>query len=372
MNEKRTEMTEERDADELTFISGSIIGTFTVGEEAGGRKFWVYVCAHARGVPHFHVYDKDGDPVEGSGKRGVHVCVEIRKNLYCTHGPGTGMLDQEGREALDRFMREVRRRGEHCCDVGKTNFFHTAAEWNDNNAPESPSNWIDPEMAQPDYRTIGAVPCRSGQGLPACVQTFAILPATMSPAISSGKEGEASDSRELENELRKLQFRFCCLPGRHGGRPACLCLVFNIGLADVKYLCQTHGQGDFILAVVRPRGKIAWQYYRRKSSRRIEALYTRKSGFVEAIHPGSWPEVGHAVSLRTFEFRIPGTCFGEFAALLKSRCALSEAYRACLDEQIRLGIDGGGARNRMHYRAAIYGDQFHRFWDVVREERETT
>ena len=154
MNEERTEMTEEEDTDELTFISGSIIGTFTVGKEGGERKFWVYVCAYARGVPHFHVYDKEGDPVEGSGKGGVHACVELRKNMYCTHGPGTGVLDWEVRAALDRFMREVRMEGKYCSDVGSTNFFHAAAEWDDNNATERRSNWVKPEMVQPNYRTI--------------------------------------------------------------------------------------------------------------------------------------------------------------------------------------------------------------------------
>lgn len=166
MNEKsgvRASMTDGRDADWLAFIEGSIIGTFTVGADAGGkregltdggRKLWVYVCAHARGIPHFHVYDKDGDPVENGGKGGVHACVGLRKSEYCTHGPRAGVLDQEARAGLDRFMQEVRTKGKHCCDVGKTNFFHTAAEWDDNNAPPGSRNWVDPETIQPGYGTI--------------------------------------------------------------------------------------------------------------------------------------------------------------------------------------------------------------------------
>lgn len=38
MNEGRTGVTEEQDADDLVFIGGSIIGTFAVGAEAGSGE----------------------------------------------------------------------------------------------------------------------------------------------------------------------------------------------------------------------------------------------------------------------------------------------------------------------------------------------
>ena len=34
---------------------------------------------------------------------------------------------------------------------------------------------------------------------------------------------------------------------------------------------------------------------------------------------------------------------------------MSEEFRECLDDRIQRGIDGNGARNRMHNRASIYG-----------------
>lgn len=156
---------EGEEADRLTFIAGSMIGKFTVnadmasggtmdGGDGGGHLYWVYVCAHSKGIPHFHVFDKGGDPYRRRRKGGIHACIEIRRNRYCKHGRHLAELDKAAREALDRFLREVRTAGKHCCNVGTTNYFHTVAEWGENNASPGTPRWLDPMMAQPDYRTI--------------------------------------------------------------------------------------------------------------------------------------------------------------------------------------------------------------------------
>lgn len=382
MNEarkERTGMREEQDVDELTFICGSIIGTFTAGKKTGGRKFWVYVCGHARGVPHFHVYDKDGDPVEGNGKGGVHACVELRKNLYCTHGPGTGVLDREVRAALARFMREVRKEGKYCSDVGSTNFFHAAAAWDENNAMERRSNWVDPEMAPPDYRTIDDIPDRSWQGLPACVRTFAIMSAENPMGKRSPPTENETRNRQLVADLKAMHFPYYPIRGSYNRNPENPFVIFNIGLDDAKYLNHKYDQEAFILADVLNAEKAKFRYYQKRFGAQDMANrgwkppcpevadYTLRVTSQEVILPNTKDgENGYSAIFRKFTYSIPFSIFQEFNEKLEKRCTLFKDYEECLNARIQLGIDGGGARNRMHYRASIYGDQFRRFWNVVR------
>lgn len=170
-----TEIIEEGEDDGLGIIDGSAIGTFTAGgdgssdrEERNGKsnRYWVHVCAHESGIPHFHVFDKAGEWRSQTRRTGVHACVRIQENEYCGHDACTDRLGKVVREALDKFLREVRPKEKYSSDVGMTNFFHAIAEWNDNNAAIGSPNWVDPGREQPDYGTIGDRLDRAGRGLP--------------------------------------------------------------------------------------------------------------------------------------------------------------------------------------------------------------
>lgn len=145
---------------------GTIIGSFDVeapltemgeiGRLQEPRKYYVYVRSNEGMKPHFHVFDNEGRNRKRNRKNGFHTCVEILKNSYFKHGPYTDDMDQKTRDALDSFMGEVRTGEKYISDLGKTNFFHTVAQWDENNAPsrEMP-NFVDPEtIEKPDYANL--------------------------------------------------------------------------------------------------------------------------------------------------------------------------------------------------------------------------
>lgn len=154
------------DSDYPDFNDGSLIGTFTVDEPiplaemakigvlSGQHTYYVYVRAHERMKPHFHVYDKTGEHRKRDNPVGVHACVRIDRNTYFEHSAYTSKLDRRARQALDKFMREIRVKGKYSSNVGVSNYVHTIREWNDNNAEEGSKNWVDENREQPDYTTI--------------------------------------------------------------------------------------------------------------------------------------------------------------------------------------------------------------------------
>lgn len=98
-----------------------------------------------------------------------------------------------------------------------------------------------------------------------------------------------------------------------------------------------------------------------------QADYQLKDKSKEYIMLDSATSDGYSGIFRNFTYKIPFACFESFGELLDSRCSLYEDYQECLDDRIKLGIGGNGARNRMHNRASIYGDNFAMFWDVPRK-----
>jgi hypothetical protein len=108
-------------------------------------------------TPHFHVYDKQGR-VRGRRSRkrnGTHSCIQILQNKYFKHGVYTDELDSGVQQALDSFMRAVRKAEEHDEGIGKTNYQYAVSQWNEQNRTKGKPNWINPNTAsKPDYTNI--------------------------------------------------------------------------------------------------------------------------------------------------------------------------------------------------------------------------
>ena len=146
---------------------GSVIGMFSVNDETitemgevgkltKPHEFYVYIRSHEGMLPHFHVFNAEGRYKRRGDKKGVHTCVEIRRNWYWKHDNYIDDLDQKTREELDRFLSQVRTEDKYSSGVGKTNFVHAIDQWNDNNAQDrSRPNWVNPQTTEkPDYTTI--------------------------------------------------------------------------------------------------------------------------------------------------------------------------------------------------------------------------
>ena len=154
-------------------------------------------------------------------------------------------------------------------------------------------------------------------------------------------------------------------------------MIFNIGLDDAKYLSHKYDQQAFILATVLDKGEVLFKYFEKKYS----AQQMKEKGWGSRIpqkadyqlvdkHKGfilldSETTSEYSGVFRRFKYRIPFPCFEEFSQFLDSRCLLHEDYKECLNDRIRLGIDGNGARNRMRNRASIYGDNYQMFWGSI-------
>lgn len=161
-NEDVTSMIHE-DMDDET-----IVGMFQTDEnmvsemgEVGTIKephfYTVSVRSNEGMTPHFHVYDKQGRVRGRRSKKnkGTHACVQILQNKYFKHGVYTDELDSDIQQALDSFMKSVRKEEEHDEGVGKTNFQYTVSQWNEQNQTKGKPNWINPNTTQkPDYTTI--------------------------------------------------------------------------------------------------------------------------------------------------------------------------------------------------------------------------
>lgn len=146
---------------------GSVVGMFSVDDDmidemgAAGKltnphQYYVYVRSNEGMLPHFHVFNAEGRSKKRGSKKGMHTCVEIRRNWYWKHDNYIDDLDQKTREELDRFLSQVRTEDKYSSGVGKTNFAHTIDQWNDNNVQDKNCpNWVNSQTTEkPNYTTL--------------------------------------------------------------------------------------------------------------------------------------------------------------------------------------------------------------------------
>lgn len=138
-------------------VNDKLISEHEIGKFGGHHTYTVAVRKNEGMLPHFHVYDADGEhrKENSSDKKGTHTCVKLRTNEYFKHGAYQDNLNRRTRKALDKFLRETRSAKRHSIGVGQTNFVCAINVWNDQNHTYGKPNWVDPDnTVQPDYTTI--------------------------------------------------------------------------------------------------------------------------------------------------------------------------------------------------------------------------